>query len=78
MLKRAQPLDLFAVQQIDLEIRDIEKCRDDIPCHLTELESKVASARQELEQLNLESEGLTNEIKALEGAVYAENHKIRL
>ncbi|MBN1962966.1 MAG: hypothetical protein JW841_18700 [Deltaproteobacteria bacterium] len=74
---RQQLLDLYAVQQIDVGIRDIQKRLDDIPTHLKELESKLSVSSTELEKLLQQREEMLKEVKLLEANVHAENLKLR-
>ncbi len=74
---RQQLLDLNAIQQIDLNIRELEKQLEVAPARLRELEAKVAVAGDEIAKLTEQRDTIAREQKTLEGSVQAENLKIK-
>ncbi len=74
---RQQLLDLNEIQQIDLDIRVVEKRFEAIPQRLHELESTIASSRAELTKLTEQRDALVKEAKTLEAGVQAESIKVK-
>ncbi|MBC7795210.1 MAG: hypothetical protein H7Z43_16015, partial [Clostridia bacterium] len=70
-------LDLYEVQKIDLEIRDVQKRLDEIPKDLHRLEGTVSGLKSDVDKTRLERETLAREIRELEGTIAQENTKLK-
>lgn len=69
--------DLFELQRIDVDIRDIDKQLEVLPKKLNELESKVAELAGQIADKETEEEAALQEARSCEGQVQEEALKIR-
>ncbi len=74
---RQQLIDLYEIQKIDLDIRELELSRDKAPERLTELEAEISRIQEELAPMGEESAGIEEEIRVLQAAVRNEGDKLR-
>jgi len=74
---RQKLLDLYEIQQIDLLIREAEVRQGGIPEKLHELEQQITTKKARVAELSEKRDGLSKEIRILEGMVQAERDKIR-
>lgn len=72
-----QMLDLYEVQKIDLEIRDVQKRLDEIPKDLRRLEGSVSDLKHEADKTRLERDALVKEIRDLETNLTQETTKLK-
>lgn len=74
---RQQLLDLFEIQKIDLQIRELVLAKEALPKRLNELTTHADSARTKINELTEQRNQLLGEIKEHESAVQAETEKVR-
>ena len=72
-----QMLDLYEVQKIDLEIREVQKRLEEIPKDLNRIEGNVGDLKNDLDKTRLERDALAREIKENEANLVAENQKLK-
>lgn len=74
---RQQLIDLWEIQQIDLQIRELEKQKEHLPAGLNSLRERIDGTRAELNELGEQREALATEIRAVESTITQENDKVR-
>mgnify|MGYP006270652839 CR=1 FL=1 len=74
---RQELLNLYAIQKIDLGIRDIQNRLEGLPERRDTLQQEVSSLQAQIAKLQQERDAVDSEVKTLEGNVDTEKHRIR-